>query len=77
MFVNLTERLAHRASRVQQELDQLCREMKWRPASEIVARLGAKQPAKEVNEERGATQRTGGEMMPLRSLVLAAMTCVA
>jgi len=52
MFVNLTERLAHRASRVQQELDQLCREMKWRPASEIVARLGAKQPAKEVNEEK-------------------------
>jgi len=52
MFVNLTERLAHRAARAHREFTQLCREMRCRPALEIVDRLGCRQVAAEVDEEK-------------------------
>jgi len=52
MFVNLTERLAHRASRVQRELNQLCREMKAQPTPTILERLGCRKAAAAVDEEK-------------------------
>jgi len=52
MFVNLTERLAHRAARAQRELAQLCREMRHRPVPEIVDRLGCRKAAAKVDEDK-------------------------